>query len=170
MKILSIRQPWASLIVLGHKDVENRTWRTDYRGSVLVHASLRADDITADEIERRFGVRLSNDPPRGGIVGVTKLIDCVRPHPSRWYAPEHFAFVLANSRPLPFVRWKGALSLRDAPSELLRVLRADGSEQETEPNRACLSLNRNAEDDVQGPAVPQQRRETGLRYGPPRNL
>ena len=32
MKILSVRQPWAWLIVAGHKDIENRKWRTSYRG------------------------------------------------------------------------------------------------------------------------------------------
>ena len=32
MKALTIKQPWASLIVHGIKDIENRTWRTDYRG------------------------------------------------------------------------------------------------------------------------------------------
>jgi ASCH domain-containing protein len=46
MKIISIRQPWASLIVSGAKDVENRTWPTRYRGPVLVHASQRADSVT----------------------------------------------------------------------------------------------------------------------------
>ena len=39
MKALSIRQPWAWLIVNSHEDVENRTWRTRERGPVLVHAS-----------------------------------------------------------------------------------------------------------------------------------
>lgn len=39
MKALSIRQPWASLIVMGIKDIENRTWPTRHRGSVLVHAA-----------------------------------------------------------------------------------------------------------------------------------
>jgi hypothetical protein len=43
MKIISIRQPWAPLIVSGIKDVENRTWRTNYRVLVLIHASLRSD-------------------------------------------------------------------------------------------------------------------------------
>jgi hypothetical protein len=47
MKILSIRQPWASLIVAGVKDVENRTWPMRYRGRVLIHSSLRADDTAA---------------------------------------------------------------------------------------------------------------------------
>ena len=67
MKIISIKQPWASLIIAGgtnirtgaidQKNIENRTWSTSYRGPVLVHASLRADTITADEVKRRFGVR-----------------------------------------------------------------------------------------------------------------
>lgn len=35
MKALTIKQPWASLIVHGIKDIENRTWRTDYRGPVI---------------------------------------------------------------------------------------------------------------------------------------
>jgi hypothetical protein len=122
MRILSVRQPWAALIVNGIKDVENRTWLTRYRGPVLVHASQRADDITADEIERRFGVRLPSDLLGGGIVGMTEIVDCARLHASKWYAPGHYAFVLANSRPLPFVRWKGALSLREAPRELLDLL------------------------------------------------
>ena len=42
MRTLSIRQPWAWLIVHGHKDVENREWATDYRGPLLIHASKTA--------------------------------------------------------------------------------------------------------------------------------
>ena len=39
MKALSIRQPWAWLIVHGRKDIENRSWRTKFRGRFLVHAA-----------------------------------------------------------------------------------------------------------------------------------
>lgn len=39
METLSVKQPWASLIVCGAKDVENRTWTTPYRGRLLIHAS-----------------------------------------------------------------------------------------------------------------------------------
>lgn len=39
MKVLSIQQPWAHLIVSGCKDVENRGWKTDYRGPLFIHAS-----------------------------------------------------------------------------------------------------------------------------------
>jgi hypothetical protein len=75
MKIISIRQPWASLIFLAGdpKDVENRTWPTRYRGPVLIHASQRADDVTRDEIERRFGVRPPAVLPLGGIVGIAEI-------------------------------------------------------------------------------------------------
>src|SRR3982074_357070 len=127
MKIISISQPWASLIFLAGdpKDVENRTWPTRYRGPVLIHASQRADDVTSDEIERRFGVRPPSVLPLGGIVGITEIVDCVKGHPSKWYAPAHWAFVLDNFRPLPFVQWKGALSIRDAPHELLDLLDLD---------------------------------------------
>lgn len=131
MRIISIRQPWASLIVTGgidvrtgaleRKDVENRSWATTYRGPVLIHASQRPDDISLDEIERRFAVRLTSEQKLGGVVGITEIINCTRPHPSRWYAPGCYGFVLANSRPLPFVAWKGALSLRSAPQELLQL-------------------------------------------------
>jgi hypothetical protein len=125
MKILSVRQPWATLIASGAKDVENRTWLTRYRGPVLVHASQRTDDVTSDEIERRFGVRPQSVLPLGGIVGLTQIVDCVKPHPSKWYAPGHWALVLANPGELPFVRWKGQLGIRDAPRSLLDLLDLD---------------------------------------------
>jgi hypothetical protein len=125
MKIISIRQPWASLIASGAKDVENRTWPTSYRGPILIHASQRHDSVTSGEIERRLRVRPPSALPLGGVVGVTEIVGCVKPHPSKWYAPSHWAFVLANSRPLPFVRWKGALSIRDAPFELLELLKLE---------------------------------------------
>jgi len=108
-------KPWASLIVAGVKDVENRTWPMGYRGRVLSHSSLRADDTSSEDIERRFDVSLPSESPLGGIVGMTEIVDCVRPHPDRWYAPAHWAFVLANSGPLPFEKRKGATS-RCAPS------------------------------------------------------
>jgi hypothetical protein len=129
MRIISIKQPWASLIVAGarnietgeitFKDIENRTWPTKYRGPLLIHASGRPDAISQDEIARRFGVQLGSDAPVGGVVGVADLIDCVPEHSSKWHVAGHYGFVLANARALPFVAWRGALSIRQAPAELL---------------------------------------------------
>ena len=39
MKVITIKQPWASLIVSGLKNIENRTWKTNFRGRVLIHAA-----------------------------------------------------------------------------------------------------------------------------------
>lgn len=43
MKVISLLQPWASLVVLGHKKIETRSWDTPYRGPLLIHASKRWD-------------------------------------------------------------------------------------------------------------------------------
>lgn len=109
-------------MVAGIKDIENRTWPTQYRGPMLVHASGRRDAICDDEVKRRFGVCPPAEQPLGGVIGVVDIIDCVRDHLSIWYSGD-WGFVLANARPLPFVAWKGALMLRHAPPELLATLR-----------------------------------------------
>ena len=41
MRVLSIHQPWAWLIAMSYKDVENRSWRTAYTGELLIHAGTR---------------------------------------------------------------------------------------------------------------------------------
>jgi hypothetical protein len=46
MKALSLHQPWASLIGLGVKTIETRSWSTKYRGPLAVHASLRRPPYT----------------------------------------------------------------------------------------------------------------------------
>jgi hypothetical protein len=45
MKVISILQPWASLIVLGHKRIETRSWNTKYRGELLIHASKSTEFV-----------------------------------------------------------------------------------------------------------------------------
>lgn len=44
MKVISLLQPWASLVVLGYKKIETRSWNTKYRGELLIHASKRFSD------------------------------------------------------------------------------------------------------------------------------
>lgn len=129
MKALSIRQPWASLIVLGIKDIENRTWTTRERGTILVHASkgmtrdehedaiefaveaIRKDSRNIGSTKTRTLRELGfafDDLPRGGIIGQVDIVDCVRFSNSPWYMGA-IGFVLANAKPLPFRPFKGAL-------------------------------------------------------------
>jgi hypothetical protein len=120
-KIISIRQPWATLIVRGVKDIENRSWATSYRGPVLVHASLRPSVHSLEGIARQFDIDLPHvELPVGGIVGITNIIDCVEAHPSPWFEGK-FGFVLDRSSELPFKPWTGSLGLRSVPGALLQA-------------------------------------------------
>jgi len=106
LKALSIRQPWASLIIWGLKDIENRAWSTDHRGKFLVHAGWNLNkDFAADprtffeQLSERVGRDLTKytdfDFPRGGIIGQATLVDCVTNSNSPWYAG-NYGFVLAD--------------------------------------------------------------------------
>lgn len=53
MKAISIRQPYAYLIVNGKKDIENRNWKTKQRGRVLIHASQKIDDEAVPEFSAK---------------------------------------------------------------------------------------------------------------------
>lgn len=68
MKALSLKQPWAELIVSGKKTIEVRNWNTKFRGEFLVHASKN----TNVEKEKEFGYK---NLETGCIVGKATLID-----------------------------------------------------------------------------------------------
>ncbi|MDD2794393.1 ASCH domain-containing protein [Acidocella sp.] len=107
---LSIRQPWAWLIVNGHKDLENRDWPTKFRGRVLIHTGKKYDDgFTTDA---RGWPWAFIDPPQhfdlGGIIGEAEIVDCITASSSPWFQGP-YAFVLRNAKPLPFVPYRGKL-------------------------------------------------------------
>ncbi|EOL8937010.1 ASCH domain-containing protein [Cronobacter dublinensis] len=118
MKAISIRQPWAWLIVNGYKDIENRSWRTKYRGPVLIHAAsglTKHEYNAALEFCRSVNPNLPVNMPlyekieRGGIVGIATITGCVDSSPSPWFfGPK--GFTLIDSQPLPFCPMKGKLS------------------------------------------------------------
>ena len=114
VRCLSIRQPWAWLIAHSHKPVENRTWRTDYRGVVLIHAAkgeTPGDWEAAADIFRRTGGRwypMTYD--KGGIVGIASLTDCVTRHHSPWFFGP-YGFVMEQARPLKFIPLRGLQGL-----------------------------------------------------------
>ena len=93
MRCLSIRQPWADLIVRGVKDVENRGWQCRIRGPLLIHASLTLEKITRMELEKRghrFGYL-----PLGCIVGAARIVDCLpgRLAKSDWHEEDARAII-----------------------------------------------------------------------------
>src|SRR5687767_13336695 len=76
LRALSIRQPWATLLVYGLKTVEVRRWPTARRGRVLVHAGREPD--RRDEVWALVPAPLREAALRtGGIVGAADLTDCI---------------------------------------------------------------------------------------------
>jgi hypothetical protein len=128
MRALSIQQPWAWLIVNGHKDIENRDWRCHRRGRILVHAGKKVDrDAMEDLLADRHpvtGEPLRLDLPgafdAGGIVGEAEIAGCVGHSDSPWFVGR-FGILMKEARPLPFQPCKGALGFFeptfDVPAE-----------------------------------------------------
>ena len=77
MKVLTIKQPWATLIMQGDKRFEFRSWQTKYRGDLLIHAGLGVDN----EAMKRLAKYLPDELPKGEIIGKVKLIDCIKMSP-----------------------------------------------------------------------------------------
>lgn len=117
MRALSIRQPWAWLIVNGHKDVENRDWPTDWRGEFLVHAgkSTAELDVAIAQVRDVFpSIALPTQYELGGVIGVATLTGCFTELESPWFSGP-YGFALAHARPLPFMTWRGQLGWFDVP-------------------------------------------------------
>lgn len=117
---LSIRQPWAHLIIYAGKDVENREWPTRVRGRVLIHASktmTRGDyeacaaycshlpygTLPTDFWFPTFDALKSQC---GGIVGVMNIVDCVTQSKSPWFCGR-YGFTIDAAAEMTFHPCKG---------------------------------------------------------------
>lgn len=79
MKALSLLQPWASLVVLGHKKIETRSWTTAYRGPLLIHASLgKSGKAFARFPEIRQYIPEFDTLPFGALIGEVFLEEVIR--------------------------------------------------------------------------------------------
>jgi hypothetical protein len=121
MHALSLRQPWAALVVAGRKTIEVRSWPTRRLGRVLVHAAR----LTDDRPEARTHVSpdlVDAAGLRGGIVGAVEIVRCVTygnldefvrdqglhlNDPSWFRGPRLYGFVFARPERLPFRACQG---------------------------------------------------------------
>jgi hypothetical protein len=79
IKALSLLQPWATLVVLGIKKIETRSWTTAYRGPLLIHAGQRKSGReAAGRPTIRQHIPSFDALPFGAIVGQVTLIDVIR--------------------------------------------------------------------------------------------
>lgn len=102
IKALSIKQPYPHHIFYNGKDVENRDWPTRGRGWFIVHAG-----VSLSEIDKSDPKEMAT--PRGGVVGMARIVDCVEQMESRWFFGQ-YGFVLQDAFPLPLIPCRGALS------------------------------------------------------------
>jgi len=108
MKVLTVKQPFASLIAEGIKEYEFRTWKTKYRGEFLIHAGKGIDKNAMKKFEK-----YNLEYPSGCIIAKVNLSDCVEVN-------DNFREVLKNKNPLVYSNtiehkeWKGyAFELKD---------------------------------------------------------
>lgn len=113
MKCLSIRQPWAWLLVNGHKDIENRSWKTKFRGPLVIHAGKVLDRDGLRWVREHFpDIKLPSEFNLGGLVGVVTLRDVVQSSTSPWFFGP-VGLVVDGGYPIPFVPQRGQLGLFD---------------------------------------------------------
>lgn len=79
MKALTLTQPWASLVAIGAKRIETRSWRTPYRGPLAIHAAKGFPKWAKDTCgEPAFAVELARDIlPVGVVIATCRLISCL---------------------------------------------------------------------------------------------
>jgi hypothetical protein len=116
LKAISVRQPWAGLIVDGLKDVENRKRLTRFRGRICIQAGCKPWDGP----EATGAPWTPHQAYFGCVVGTVEIIDCVEDSRSRWGLPGWWHWVLADPRPLrsPF-RFTGKQGWFEVPDNWL---------------------------------------------------
>lgn len=135
MKAITLTQPWATLVAFGAKKIETRSWATDYRGPLAIHAAKSIPTwvdywaISVLPILSRYRALPIQSLPRGCVVATCTLVDVVpaaraRPDAAERtlgdFAPGRFAWLLADVRPLPVpVPARGSLGLWEWDGNLL---------------------------------------------------
>lgn len=140
MKCISLWQPWATLLVYGYKIHETRSWPTNVRGPVAIHAAKKKDsEARWLSTEFPFADALDgtefNDLPFGCLLGTVQLVDCIPTevaYPDNWdhgrndfyfgnFEPGRWAWKCESptmlSDPIPY---KGAQGFFEVPDELFR--------------------------------------------------
>jgi hypothetical protein len=86
IKMITVQQPWAALIIAGIKDIENRTWSTAYQGKLLIQAGTKIDPRGFQRLTE-LGLELDGPLHRGVIVGSVNLGEITRSSDSPWARP-----------------------------------------------------------------------------------
>ena len=72
MKVITLKQPWATLVAIGIKKYEFRSWKTNYRGKVLIHAGAGIDKEAMKQFKN-----MNLDFPSKRIIAEVEIVDCL---------------------------------------------------------------------------------------------
>ena len=109
MKVLTIKEPWASMILEGKKNIETRTWKTNHRGLILLHASKNPKSKIS-----------------GKVFAVANIIDCLpMVKDDEKFAccevyPRAYSWFLSNIKSIKLIDVKGNLGLWNLKDERVR--------------------------------------------------
>ena len=125
MKVISIKEPFATLITNGIKRIETRSWKTNYRGELFIHASGKS--LAKEFLTNDFVVDLIKDMNMnyGNIICRCNLVDCVymdekflefiKQNPTEYNLGEYklgrYAWILENIEPINPIPAKGQLNI-----------------------------------------------------------
>ena len=140
MRVISIRQPYAWLVVIGKKDIENRPWNTHHRGPLSIHAGLkRLPENDLEEIARTIGCGYQRKNAAGGIIGVVHVVDVVTSHKSRWFKGP-YGWVLRNAGQTQFLLVTGRLVTQRVIGSFVLILKFScSSDNNLNISRRCAS-------------------------------
>lgn len=127
MKALTLIQPWATLIMLGEKKIETRSWNTKYRGQIAIHAGKKVDkkvfcDPFYKDILKKHNISLENIQTSCIIAtcdildvqSTESLIGIISDKEKKLgnFSPNRFGWILTNINPIvPTLPAKGMLGL-----------------------------------------------------------
>lgn len=146
MKAITLWQPWASLVAVGAKTIETRSWRTHYRGPIAIHAAKRpvarnldrgfvgvaANWLRKNEAGQFFDWDVMDELPYGCVIATAFLVDILptdrvnrhvingREETFGDFSPGRFAWFLIDIKPVDPIPYRGKQGLWTLPDEAVR--------------------------------------------------
>ena len=120
MKVISIQEPYGSLILKGHKKIETRSWKTNYRGELYIHTS---STIFKGDNSKAFNYIDKKDLVFGSIICKCKLVDCIemteefinsvdsKEKELGVYSIGRYAWILDDIEPIEPIKTRGKLNI-----------------------------------------------------------
>ena len=122
MKVISIKEPFATLIKENIKNIETRSWKTNYRGEIYIHASKVSDKTRTQELsDLTKNLKMNN----GNIIAKATLVDCkymdqefikeIKQNETEYlcgdYKEGRYAWILKDIKKIKPIKAKGKLNI-----------------------------------------------------------